>query len=112
MTPNADDGHSKVESLETRSARLTTFSRLKQIFSQYLDIGKTLHFALALTFTYFLVGLFAAFHHEMWRDEIQAWLLARDSTGVFDLLRHMKYEGHPALWHLLLIPITRLTKGK
>ena len=109
MTPNADDGHSKVESLETRSARLTTFSRLKQIFSQYLDIGKTLYFALALTFAYFLVGLFAAFHHEMWRDEIQAWLLARDSTGVFDLLRHMKYEGHPALWHLLLIPITRLT---
>lgn len=109
MTPNADDGHSKVESLETRSARLTTFSRLKQIFSQYLDIGKTPSFALALTFTYFLVGLFAAFHHEMWRDEIQAWLLARDSTGVFDLLRHMKYEGHPALWHLLLIPITRLT---
>ena len=109
MPPNADDGHSKVESLETRSARLTTFSRLKQIFSQYLDIGKTPYFALALTFTYFLVGLFAAFHHEMWRDEIQAWLLARDSTGVFDLLRHMKYEGHPALWHLLLIPITRLT---
>ena len=109
MTPNADDGHSKVESLETRSARLTTFSRLKQIFSQYLDIGKTPSFALALTFTYFLVGLFAAFHHEMWRDEIQAWLLARDSTGVFDLLRHMKYDGHPALWHLLLIPITRLT---
>ena len=109
MTPNADDGHSKVESLETRSARLTTFSRLKQIFSQYLDIGKTLYFALALTFAYFLVGLFAAFHHEMWRDEIQAWLLARDSTGVFDLLRHMKYDGHPALWHLLLIPITRLT---
>ena len=109
MTPNADDGHSKVESLETRSARLTTFSRLKQIFSQYLDIGKTLYFALALTLAYFLVGLFAAFHHEMWRDEIQAWLLARDSTGVFDLLRHMKYEGHPALWHLLLIPITRLT---
>ena len=109
MTSNADDGHSKIESLETRSARLTTFPRLKQIFCRYLDIGKTPYFALTLTFTYFLVGLFAAFHHEMWRDEIQAWLLARDSTGIFDLLRHMKYEGHPALWHLLLLPITRLT---
>ena len=45
----------------------------------------------------------------MWRDEMQAWLLARDSSNFFALFQHMKYEGHPALWHLILMPITRLS---
>ena len=46
-------------------------------------------------------------HHELWRDEVQAWLLARDSTSALDLLTRQKYEGHPALWQLLLLPLTR-----
>ena len=54
---------------------------------------------------------FTLFHHEMWRDELQAWMLARDSTGVLDLFRNVKYEGTPMLWHLLLMPITRLTSS-
>ena len=45
----------------------------------------------------------------MWRDEIQAWLLTRDSASVFELFANMKYEGHPALWHLFLMPLSRIT---
>jgi len=41
--------------------------------------------------------------HEPWRDEAQAWLLARD-LPLGDLLRHIHYEGSPALWHVLLYP--------
>ena len=55
-----------------------------------------------------LVALTAA-HHEMWRDELQAWLLARDAASPLALLHNMRYEGHPGLWHLLLWPLTRLT---
>ena len=79
------------------------------ICHQYRRIGQTPAFSLLLTAAFLVVGGTGAFHHEMWRDEIQAWLLARDSTGPIDLLRNMKYEGHPPLWHLLLMPITRLT---
>lgn len=51
----------------------------------------------------FLVLLSAAvMRHEMWRDEIQAWLLARGAATPWDLLVNMKYEGHPGLWHLLI----------
>ena len=46
---------------------------------------KDKHYALGLTFLFLAVGAFTASHHEMWRDEIQAWLLARDSTSVFNL---------------------------
>ncbi len=66
-------------------------------------------FAILVTAAFVLFVGWTAGLHEMWRDEIQAWLLARDSTGPIDLHRHLKYEGHPGLWHLLLLPVTRLS---
>ncbi|HEY2775199.1 MAG TPA: hypothetical protein VGK20_14220 [Candidatus Binatia bacterium] len=51
----------------------------------------------------------AVSRHEMWRDEIQAWLIARDSSSFRDLVHAMRYEGHPPLWHLLLWPIAHVT---
>ena len=44
---------------------------------------------------------FTVFHHEPWRDEAQAWLIARDLTFI-DIFRQMAYEGTPALWHMIL----------
>lgn len=67
------------------------------------------HYALGVTLLFFAVSGFTAVHHEMWRDEIQAWLLARDSASVFELFASLKYEGHPGLWHIFLMPFTRLT---
>jgi hypothetical protein len=40
--------------------------------------------------------------HEMFGDEAQAWLIARDSRNLLELAQHLRYEGHPALWYLLL----------
>lgn len=47
-------------------------------------------------------------YHEPWRDEAQAWLLARDNPDIFKLLSYTGYEGTPALWHLLLYILARL----
>ena len=71
--------------------------------------NKNRHYALGLTCLFLVVGAFTASHHEMWRDEIQAWLLARDSTSVFNLFANLKYEGHPGLWHLCLMPLSRIS---
>lgn len=71
--------------------------------------NKNKHYALGLTCLFLIIGAFTASHHEMWRDEIQAWLLARDSTSVFNLFVNLKYEEHPGLWHLCLIPLSRIT---
>ena len=46
-------------------------------------------------------------YHENWRDEAQAWLLARDLT-IPGLIDQMAYEGHPCLWHLILMPFAKL----
>ncbi|EKD89645.1 MAG: hypothetical protein ACD_33C00018G0001, partial [uncultured bacterium] len=45
---------------------------------------------------FLLLGMYNIFHHDMWRDEIQSWLIARDSISIFDLFRNLRYEAHPA----------------
>ena len=40
--------------------------------------------------------------HEPWRDELQALMLAQHSTSLADLFANLHYEGHPALWYLIL----------
>jgi hypothetical protein len=47
--------------------------------------------------------------HTFWRDETQAWLIARDSHSLTALIHNLHYEGHPPLWHLVLYAITRLS---
>jgi hypothetical protein len=66
-------------------------------------------FALIIAITFFLLGALLLSNHEMWFDEIQAWLVARDSTSVPNLFANLKYQGHPALWYLLLMPLTRVS---
>lgn len=61
-----------------------------------------LRFAAGLTAAYLCLAAAVVAHHEMWGDELQTWLLVRDSSSVPELFRHLAYEGHPALWHLLL----------
>jgi hypothetical protein len=40
--------------------------------------------------------------HEMFGDEAQVWLIARHSRSLLELVSHLRYEGHPALWYLLV----------
>ncbi len=75
------------------------------------SIGEAPWFAPALTAAYALVLAFVLWHHELWRDEVQAWMFARDSADPLDLFRNMEYEASPMLWHLLLMPVTRLTSS-
>jgi hypothetical protein len=39
--------------------------------------------------------------HELWKDEWQAWFVARDMS-IGKLFSFLYYEGHPALWYLYL----------
>lgn len=47
--------------------------------------------------------------HEMWRDELQHWGIAVESRTPFDVVRNVRYESSPPLWHLGLYSIARLT---
>lgn len=56
---------------------------------------------------YALITFFLACKHEIWQDEAQAWLIARDLSPV-GIFKQMWYEGHPCLWHLILMPFAKL----
>lgn len=63
---------------------------------------------LAALAAYVVVVIAGVIAHEPWWDEAQAWLLARDAS-LFELLStRLAYEGHPALWYLVLMPAAKL----
>ncbi len=67
-------------------------------------------FALIVVAAFLVVTVPVMLHHEMWRDEIQAWLLARDAASLRDLFHALHFEGHPSLWYLLLRPIAQAVR--
>ena len=45
--------------------------------------------------------------HELWRDEANVWLIARELSPI-QLFREIRYQGHPCLWYLLIMPFAKL----
>ena len=58
---------------------------------------------------FFTLVLTTILKHEMWRDELQAWMLAKASHSLPQLFHNMQYERHPRLWHSFLFVISRFT---
>ncbi|MEO0470081.1 MAG: hypothetical protein AAF206_10710 [Bacteroidota bacterium] len=59
-------------------------------------------------------GLIACgiWQHEPWRDEMQAWMLVADGgTSLGEILHTVRYEGHPAVWYLILYACQQFTDG-
>lgn len=71
--------------------------------------GESARFLLPAVLGYCALVLILLLRHELWQDEWQAWLIAQDSPSLPELLRNLRYEGHPGLWHLGLFLITRVT---
>ncbi|MGD0976144.1 MAG: hypothetical protein ABR866_18835 [Candidatus Korobacteraceae bacterium] len=77
----------------------SSFSAAKVTGLSWADLGVLLIFVAG--------GLIAVLHHVPGMDEAQGWLIARD-LSVPGILRQMRYEGTPPLWHLLLSFLIRL----
>ena len=60
--------------------------------------------SLIISVIFFILSFWLLGKHEMWRDELQAWLLARDSSNLISLSQNLKAEGHPGLCHYILFP--------
>lgn len=55
------------------------------------------------------LSAYALWNHAMWFDELQAWNIARASPSLGALAHHLRYEGHPIGWYLVLYALTRFT---
>lgn len=54
-----------------------------------------------------LLNIILVLNHEPWRDEIHAWLMAK-TYSIPQLFIASNYDGHPILWHSLLMPFAKL----
>lgn len=62
-----------------------------------------------LFFIFFCLGFIGILNHAMWRDELNPWLIARDSNSLVELFQNIKYEGHPGLWYICLYLLNQFT---
>ena len=56
---------------------------------------------------YAVVSFVLICYHESWRDEAQSWLIVRD-LDLIGIIKQMKYEGHPLLWYIIIMPFAKL----
>ncbi len=70
------------------------------------SIKKSNYFLVCVFILYLLFNAVLLWRHEMWRDEINVWLMGRD-LSIVELFREIKYQGHPCLWYLLIMPFAK-----
>lgn len=58
---------------------------------------------------YLLLAICGIINHELWLDEAQRILLARDSNSLSQLIYNARYEGHPLLWNFILYFLTSVS---
>jgi hypothetical protein len=74
-----------------------------------LTVHPERRFATLVLLAYLPLALFSISHHEMWRDELHCWLVARDSPMPWDVVAQRAYDGQPPLWYLLLWLLQKTT---
>ena len=67
-------------------------------------VGPVLRISALLIYAALVITL--EWHHEPWRDEADAWLVARDAGPVM-FFHRMGLAGTPGLWHAMLVPLAR-----
>ncbi|MBD2297372.1 hypothetical protein [Nostoc sp. FACHB-190] len=77
----------------------TAINRISTLFSLYPWLSVVI---------FSILGLIGILNHAMWRDELNPWLIVRDSESFTDLIANIKYEGHPVLWYFSLAFLRRI----
>jgi hypothetical protein len=101
--PKGKSGHAQKVDERRTGRRLTS----KPATSGLSDAG----WSILIATSFLILGLVGITRHEMWRDEYQAWMIARDSSSLTDLIRISRFDGHPATWFAVLFFLSRLTSN-
>ena len=62
---------------------------------------------LCILILFFAWNLFLLINHELWRDEVNVYLMGRD-LSLFGLFKEINLQGHPVLWYLMVMPFAKL----
>ena len=55
---------------------------------------------------YLIINGYLVVIHEPWRDEVHAWLITQ-YMSVPEMIVFSRYEAHPILWNLILLPFAK-----
>ncbi len=70
---------------------------------------KELIINLICTILYAIFTLIIMLHHEIWADEANVWLIAKNlSIFNFSLFKHLVNEGHPSFFYILMMPFAKI----
>jgi len=87
-----------------------TLPRPFKLLTKDRESGWTFTLLVCVPYLAFLIWMHV--HHEMWRDEIHAWTLARGAHGFAELVTGDRmYAGHPPLWYWYLYIWTWFTES-
>jgi hypothetical protein len=92
--------------MEARSLNLVRLSRNPFALASWFVNARV---DLLLVFPFILFFFVQLAHHQMWRDETNAWALAAESRTLGDLTYFARNEAHPFLWYVLLWIVSRAT---
>ncbi len=82
---------------------------LEPLHAETTDARLTLRGNVLRMLPFLLLFYVQLVHHQLWRDEINAWGMVVASPTLRALFSNVHYEAHPALWYLLLYPGSKLT---
>ena len=58
------------------------------------------------TILYAIFTLVIVLHHEIWADEAQVWMIAKN-VSFSGLFKHLVNEGHPSFFYLIMMPFAK-----
>ncbi len=73
------------------------------------DDQKKYRFEIGLIIIFAIITLIGILNHAMWRDELNGWLIARDSYSFVHFFENVNYEGHPLIWYVCLWILNQIT---
>ena len=81
---------------------------MKKQLSLLEKIENSKKLAVFVLVLYICLLCLVSYYHEPWHDEGQAWLIARDDSIWHLITVTAHYEGHPPLWHFILMPFAKM----
>ena len=81
-------------------------NKIRELYIRFNN-SKGKKIEIGVLIAYIVLKIIVISFHEPWFDENQAWLIAK-SASITDVITKIPHnEGHPPLWHLIIMPFAK-----
>jgi hypothetical protein len=87
------------------------FQRGNRIHQQATHKSRDRIITYAVGLVWFAYVVYSLSRHSMFRDELNAWQIAKNATSIIDIFSIARYDGRPPTYYLLLRALAQLYKS-